>query len=90
MTPAKWWGVDKKTAMGMISQLKAVPNALAERRAAWSRQDPCGTVDCEQARSSADDARSVGRHEQLSGADGKQHPRSSRLRPKIALGAPAR
>jgi hypothetical protein len=31
VTPAKWWGVDKKTAMNMISQLKAVPNALADK-----------------------------------------------------------
>jgi hypothetical protein len=31
VTPAKWWGVDKKTASGMISQLKAVPGGLADK-----------------------------------------------------------
>jgi ABC-type phosphate transport system substrate-binding protein len=29
--PTKWWGVDKKTASGMVTQLKAVPPALAEK-----------------------------------------------------------
>jgi hypothetical protein len=31
VTPGKWWGVDKKTASGMISQLKAVPGGLADK-----------------------------------------------------------